>query len=358
MNVIANAMEQSLAARGHEIINFVPHSKLERFHSNRLLMRYLRYRHYPAQVRKAASVGADVQHIVDHGYAHLLPGLTSKLRITNAHDLIPLLTWKGNIESKLGLDGRPSPDHSVRKPVLNLHSLKFIRGYDYVVTISESTADDLVEHLGIQRDKISVIPPALSNVFKPASAEKITEFRTKHQLDAQMKWVMLSGREAYKNHSNAFLAIQHLQSISPDKIGVVRAGLPSPEFDALVDHYQMQGRVRNLFLDHDELATLYSTVDCLLFPSLYEGFGMPVAEVLACGTPAVISHRGALPEVAGELAPAFDAFDTEGMAQALSTAISDSTYIEQIKQQGPVAMQRYHPEKIGEQLESLYQRLL
>jgi len=138
----------------------------------------------------------------------------------------------------------------------------------------------------------------------------------------------------------------------------VRAGLASAEFEQLVEQYGVQDRVRNVFLNHAELPVLYSLVDCLLFPSLYEGFGMPVAEAIACGTPAVISNRGSLLEVADELAVACDPFDVQGMADALLNALYDQEHKQRIEQKGPTAMLKYHPKQIGQSLDTLYRRLL
>ena len=358
MDVIANSMEDSLLTLGHDVINFQPVSPLERFAPNRIVMRYLRYADYARQVVKSAnSYGADIQHVVDHGYAHLVPHLKSKLRICNAHDLIPLLTWKGRIE-ELDLDGQPiGSGKKSRKPLLNLHSLNFLKKFDHIVTISESTANDLVDYLGISNDRITVIPPALNPAFGPTDTSLIKSFRKKHDLDESIKWVMLSGREAYKNHPNAFRAIHQLSESTGQKIGIVRAGLASREFDELVNRYAMQDITRSVFLDHSELPALYSAVDCLLFPSLYEGFGMPVAEAVACGTPAVVSNRGSLPEVAGDLAVMVDPFDIVGLAEALKLAIYDNRYRGYVRQKGFNAMAKYHPHKIGQSLDELYSRL-
>ena len=345
-------------AIGHEVSSFEPVSRLERFNSSRLLMRYLRYIHYPALVRKGANTGADVQHVVDHGYAHLAPALKSDMRLSNAHDLIPLLTWKGRIES-LDLNGRRlTSGANLRKPLLNLRSLSFLKDFDHIVSVSESTANDLIEFLNLERSQISIIPPALNTMFKPANETEITAFKQRYRLDPTMKWVMLTGREAYKNHPNAFAAIKLLVDSSDHHIGIVRTGLASTEFEHLVQRYGVQDRVRNLFLNYTELPVLYSSVDCLLFPSLYEGFGMPVAEAIACGTPAVISNRGSLPEVANQLAVACDPFDVEGMAGALSNALYDQEHRQQIAQNGPTEMLKYHPKRIGQSLDTLYRRLL
>lgn len=349
MDVIADATQSSLEAMGHTVSSVTPRSPLERWHRNRLVMRYLRYVHYPRYAKRNGNQGADIQHVIDHGYAHLLPALSSPVKISNVHDLIPMLTWRGKIDKNTSLP---------RKPVLNLHSLNYLQRFDHLITISESTSRDLQEYLNIDDSMVSVIPPVLNPIFKPIDKHKIVAFKRDKKLDDDTKWILLSGREYYKNHQTAVQAVKLLSDRCDCRIGILRIGLASPEFDALLERYGMQDRAKSMFVKHTDLPILYNAVDCLLFPSLYEGFGMPVAEATACGTPVVTSNRGALPEVAPSLALSYDALDAQGLAQGLEKALDDDQYRAMLKTQGIVAMSKYHPKQIGVRLQSVYQKLL
>lgn len=359
MGVYANSLDLSLRQNNCEVSHFTPQAWLERYKHNVVIMRYLRYIHYPRLVARQFDDSADVHHVIDHGYAHLLPKLPSGKRVVSVHDLIPLLTWKGALASEpveLGQPGaRPAP---TRKPLLNLHSLGFLSGYDQIISSSESTARDLVTHLGIERELIAVVPPALQNIFSRASDHQIESFRQQYGFDSATKWLLVSGRQRYKNHATCLRVFKQLLSQVDASIGLIKTGLPSPEFEALVRHHGLEGNVRSLFIEkHSDLPVLYSMADCLLFPSLYEGFGIPVAEALACGTPAVVSNRGSLPEVAGKLIPALDAFDVDGLAEAVQQALFDQAYQQHIAQQAPPKMQRYSIENVGRQVAEIYQAI-
>lgn len=358
MDIYADALGSALESLGHSVEQTIPQSRLERFSSNRWVMRYLRYLHYPRSIHNTSVRPGCIQHVVDHGYAHLLPKLTAPVKVCNAHDLIPLLHWKGLIESS---NECPSAiqvkARYVRKPRLNLHSLAFLERYDHLITISANTAKDLQTHLGISPEKISVIAPVLNPCFKPATEREVEDIREKYGLSKDRRWVMLSGREFYKNHRTALAAIKRLKDRLNIQISVVKTGWESDEFASQVAHTGLSDCTHSVFVAPEDMAGFYSTVDCLLFPSSYEGFGMPVAEALACGTPAVISNRGSLPEVAPSLLQGVDAFDDRAIADKLEEALFEPRLRHSIAEQGPIDMRQYSPEIIGGSVSDLYERL-
>lgn len=359
MGVVADSMERTLSQHGCDVSNVVPSSSLERRHQNRLIMRYLRYWHYPRYARALSSDTVDVHHVIDHGYAHLLPSLPAQAkRVVSVYDLIPFLTWKGVIESNADTAASLPRKPAVRKPLLNLHSLKHLSGFDHITTSSEQTSRDLQQYFAIKKDNISVIPPVLSDHFAPVDDATITEFCHRYDLDRNKKWLMISGREYYKNHLTSLRVFKQLLKTCELPLGLIKTGMASPEFDQLVTSLGLNKNVKTFFLaDQSELPVVYSLVDCVLFPSLYEGFGMPVAEALACGTPAVISNRGSLPEVAPQLLDSYEPFDIEGLAQAAYQALNDNEWRDHIAEQGPKQMQMYHSDVLGQRYIEVYQSL-
>lgn len=353
MDIYADSLAKSV---GDDFLlqSIRPASRLERFSDSRLLMRYLRYWRYPQQVKTHV---ADLHHVLDHGYAHLHPylkhgNLNTKTCIT-VHDLIPMLTWKGHLRAANG------EALNTRKPWLNLKSLSYLAHYDRILSVSQSTKADLIRYLGVSAEKIDVIPPIISDIFKPSSPFKINELINKYEFERGCKWIMISGGEFYKNHRTCLEVLVELNQQSHVDFRLVKTGLPSPEFDQMVDELGLRSKVRSVYLeDALELVTLYSFIDCLLFPSLYEGFGMPVAEALACGTPVVTSDRGSLPEVGGELASICDAGDVEALSQAIISVVFDKSRKDAVQEQGPIWGRQFRSENIQPQLDQFYHSCL
>ncbi|GHA08358.1 mannosyltransferase [Arenicella chitinivorans] len=359
MEVYADSLSAALALAGAEVSHFRPVSWLERKAQNRFVMRFLRYVSYPWQVRKNAADGALIQHVTDHGYAHLYPQLSATVKVCSAHDLIPLLSWKGIIETVLAPDGTPSDSRAAaRKPVLNLHSLSFLDRFDHLITISEQSAADLVQYLGIDKQKISVVPPVIAAHYVPQAPDEIERVMAKYGLQMDRKWIMISGSEYYKNHRNSLLAIAQLIKRTKQKIGIFKSGWVTPEFAQMVEELGLSSYTVTSHIAGDDLPAIYSAVDCLSFPSLYEGFGMPVAEAAACGTPVVISDRGALKELNLGLFSNLDPFDTQAISCAIERALFDKPFREHIQHEGPQAVARFREAAVGQQCINLYRELL
>jgi glycosyltransferase involved in cell wall biosynthesis len=169
------------------------------------------------------------------------------------------------------------------------------RHADAVVAVSSFTRDELVELVGVPADRVRVVPNGVEPVFTPEGPA------------AEGDYVLAVGTlEPRKNLGRAVDAAR----IAGVELRVVGApGWGGVEVPAWT------GR-----LDDGELATLYRGARCLVFPSLYEGFGLPVLEAMACGTPVVTTRGGATEEVAGGAAVLVDALDPEAIAAGIVEA--------------------------------------
>jgi len=345
MEIYAESSALALQDKPIRLNVFQPKSWLEQYSSSVFVMRFLRYWQYP---RSISNLNADIHHVLDHGYAHLLPKLSQGASCITVHDLIPMLHWKGLLDAQ----------RNVKKPWLNLKSLDYLHRFDHIVAVSNSTRDDLLEYLQIKAEKISVIPPVISHRFQVLDRLRVDEFAKKYSLDLDAKWLMISGREFYKNHRTSLQVLNTIFKNSEKNLRLIKTGLPSSDFTAMVSSLGLKSKVTEIYLkDVNELPLLYNFVDCLLFPSLYEGFGMPVVESMACGTPVVISDRGSLPEVGGGIALQSDALDVEKLAQAVTQCLSDPLTIERFRIEGPKHAARYSADRVGRQLEQFYQRV-
>jgi glycosyltransferase involved in cell wall biosynthesis len=168
---------------------------------------------------------------------------------------------------------------------------------DAVVAVSEFTRDELVDLLHVPAERVRVVPNGIEPVFSPDGPA------------AEGDYVLAVGTlEPRKNLARAVEAAE-LAGVELRVVGAAGwGGVAVPGW---------RGRV-----DDDELAALYRGARCLVFPSLYEGFGLPVLEAMACGTPVVTTRGGATEEVAGGAAVLVDALDPAAIAAGIGEAVA------------------------------------
>lgn len=164
------------------------------------------------------------------------------------------------------------------------------------VCISESTASDLNKYYSISRDKVVVARTGVSSRFHPASDDEIKSFKDKYGI-MQEYYITAGERGAYKNIKLFFSGLAKLKNRKRYQV-LCLGGRPElePELSALL----IDVPVAMLRVSDDELRCAYAGAVALVYPSLYEGFGMPIIEAMACGCPVVTCRGGAIPEVAGE----------------------------------------------------------
>ncbi len=182
------------------------------------------------------------------------------------------------------------------------------------IAISEHTAHDLTNcFTDISKESVTVAYCGVSNTFSPAESEEINAFKNKYGI-IKPYFLSVGGGSGYKNGVLFFKAFSQLaSSYGFDIICTGSSGLLVPEFRA----YTSGSNVQMLQLSDEELATAYSGAVALVYPSKYEGFGMPVIEAMACGCPVITCPNASIPEVAGEAAIYVNDDDVDGLANAL-----------------------------------------
>lgn len=196
------------------------------------------------------------------------------------------------------------------------------RTADRFIAISNHTKRDLVDRLGIDPQRITVVHLAPDERFRPSNDHARREaVKAKYGLPSRYVFT-IGGKEPRKNVQAAIQAFLEMPAELRKQIGLVIAG-PSWRGNSYEDSPKLN--IRSIgYVDDNDLPTLYGMADAFAFLSLYEGFGMPVLEAMACGTPVVCSNRTSLPEVAGDAAVVVDAEDTSKAADSLSSLLADS----------------------------------
>jgi glycosyltransferase involved in cell wall biosynthesis len=207
-----------------------------------------------------------------------------------------------------------------------------VRAADRVIAVSHRTADDLTDRLDVPPEKIRVIHLGVDPSFTPArDAAKIVALRQKYGLLDPFV-LAVSTIEPRKNYERLIAAFAQASRSADGPRMLVIAGrkgwLYESVFEAVATH-DVADHVRFLdYLADDELDTLYHAASAVAMPSIYEGFGIPVLEAMASGTPVVCSTAGSLPEVAGDAALLVEPEDVDGLAAALIRLVGD----EQLRQ--------------------------
>jgi glycosyltransferase involved in cell wall biosynthesis len=273
-------------------------------------MRIARYLGYPRQAWRRRG---DLNHIIDHGYAHLIWVLGANRTVVTVHDLIPLLLWKGLIPGV-----KPDRPHPLAE--LSFRALKRAR---HLIAISENTKRDLIRHLGCEAEQISVIYLGIDSSFKPSGEEDRRRLRKKFGLPCNGSYLVLASvTDFYKNEETSLVIVKRLQEICSKPVILVRLGPITQGWRENVRVNGMDQRVVELRWA-PSMCELYNAVDCLLFPSWYEGLGLPPMEAMACGIPAVTSNTPALAEWVGDAALMSAPDDVKSLTEAVRMMLED-----------------------------------
>jgi len=353
MDIYADALTETLrslqACNNLQVNEYIP--KIPSWASRtpetlNLRMRLSRYLAYPLQAR--AHQGT-VNHIIDHGYAHLLHIIDPKRSVVTVHDLIPLLAWKGVI---------PGLSYS-HYPFLNKVSLNALRKARAIIAVSNSTKNDLINYCKLPEEKISVIHNGLDNCFRSEPAGRRRALRKTFGFpDESTHLILITGSLSYKNHSTSLRVVEQLQAICQNSVQLVRLGADNHLLQSDLKGIRLNKPLLNLqSIDKQRLVDLYNSVDCLLFPSLYEGFGWPPLEAMACGTPVVTSDAGSLPEIVGNAALMASPNDVGGLCEAILTMLEDSAKRREFVRRGLENAARFSWERCASAIMDIYQKI-
>jgi glycosyltransferase involved in cell wall biosynthesis len=233
---------------------------------------------------------------------------------------------------------------------------------DHVLADSQATKDDLIDLYGTSPEKITVLLSGVDVRYQPVTdAARIQSVREKYDIPKGPYIFSIGTVQPRKNYSRLVEAIHQL---GPDfahvnlVIGGGKGWLDAPIFQK-VKELGMSEQVRFTgFVDDDDVPVLYSAAKVTAYPSLYEGFGFPIVESMACGTPVVTSNVSSMPEVAGDAALSIDPYDVTALAKALRTLLTDETLRETLVKRGYDQAARFTWKKAAVQLKSVYDEML
>jgi len=198
-----------------------------------------------------------------------------------------------------------------------------VKAADAIVAISEFTAREIEQLLGAPRNKIHVVASGLAEHIREPEAEKVREL--KDRLGLERPYLLNVGTlEPRKNIAFLVEIFELLRGFDGD---LVLAGMKGWSFQPILDRISSSRRADRIrlldYVAEADLPALYAGAELFVFPSLYEGFGFPPLEAMACGTPVLSSTAGSLPEVLGEGAEFCPGFDPAQWAEKIQTFLAD-----------------------------------
>lgn len=306
--------------------------------------------------------------------AHMAAVLWQRLRLP-----APVEWFTGPIDLFHATDYVLPPLRSA-KGLVTIHDLSFLRYPEYadphlvhylaeavpravtratlVLTDSEATREDVVTYLHLPPEKVSVVYGGVSEAFRPIQEQEALE-ETRDRYALPPEYLLSIGRlEPRKNLPGLLRAYRMLldrgQTSLPLAIGGGKGWGYEPIFQAVED-LELKDSVRFLgYVQEQDLPPLLSGAATFVYPSFYEGFGLPPLEAMACGTPVVASNSSCLPEVLGDAALLVPPDETEALAEAIALLLSDEALRRDLRERGLERARRFSWTAAARQLLAAY----
>lgn len=266
---------------------------------------------------------ADVYHFPNF----IRPPLARGASVVTIHD-VAFLRYPETIEAR-------------NLAYLTRHIRDTVRRANAIITVSAFTAREVAELLGVPRDRLHAIPSGLDPAMHRPPPEVVRALR--HRLDLARPYLLSVGTlEPRKNYPFLIEVFDRLTKFDGD---LVIAGRRGWKYQPILDRIARSSRRARIRLLEDisesDLPALYGGAELFVLPSLYEGFGFPPIEAMACGTPAVVSPGGALAEICGDGALVLDAIDAGRWAHEIGELLSAPAALDALRRRGAEQAARY-----------------
>jgi glycosyltransferase involved in cell wall biosynthesis len=203
-----------------------------------------------------------------------------------------------------------------------------------LIAVSQHAASESARLLGVSPEKVTVVYHGVDPSFRPLPADEVADFRERRGLPE--RFLLFVG--TLEPRKNLVRLIEAFARMDEGRVKLVLAGGKGWLYDDLFARVEELGLEHRVlfpgYVPNEELPLWYNAATVFVYPSLYEGFGMPVTEAQACGTPVVTSNVSSLPEAAGEAARLVDPRDVEAIASGLRQVSDDDVLRQELREQG------------------------
>jgi len=296
--------------------------------------------------RSIRSVG-DIVHLPNQHFARYAIFLNQPFIVT-VHDLVRCCF---NFDRE-----------TISEKILLKLDVRYIKQASHIIAISQITKSDLTKYLGIPETKISVIYNGVDHsIFKPYEPYQMRQYQ---MMLSHKPYILYVGSERRrKNLDRLFEAFATLRQEFP-KLKLVKVGGPGRHIqfrrDLLKKLSSLGITEAVIFVDNISelsLAYYYSSAMLLAYPSLYEGFGLPPLEAMACGCPVVTANTSSLPEVVGEAGIMVNPYDTHSLVQAMRRVLTDDKLRDSVVRKGLEQSKKFSWEKTAELTRQAYNKV-
>jgi glycosyltransferase involved in cell wall biosynthesis len=280
-----------------------------------------------------------------HAPHYVLPPLVRCRSVVTIHDCIHLM-FPQYLPNRMAL--------AYARTSIRLAARRATR----VLTVSESSKRDILRFVDMEPDKIDVIYNAFDERFAvEPREEEVVRVRERYQLHDE--FVLYAGNvKPHKNLERLIEAFDRVRKRGLDHLKLVIIGDEISKYTSLrraVHTHQLHKYVRFLgYLPEETLAVMYRLAGVFVFPSLYEGFGLPPLEAMASGTPVVTSNVSSLPEVAGDAALLVDPYDPDSIAAAIERVLTDERVRRDLRQKGVARARQFSWEQSVTRVREIY----
>jgi len=294
---------------------------------------------------------------------------------------LPVETWAGRLDLFHAPDFFLPPTLPGTRTLVTVHDLSFVRfpdsvmpgmarklntwvpravaRADHITAVSEATRQDLIELYGTPPQKISVLHHGVTSDFQPVTdPARLSAVRKNYGLGSNPFILSVGTVQPRKNYRRLIRAMAHV----PPPVSLVIAGgdgWQTGEIYGEVAAQRLEKRVIFAgFVTDADLPALYSAATLFAYPSLYEGFGLPALEAMACGTPVVTADASALPEVVGDAGLLVDPTDENAIAAGINRLLADRDLQRRLSVAGKRRAAQFTWDNSARQLLAIYRRLL
>jgi len=260
----------------------------------------------------------------------------------------------------------PKTAHPKIKAVMSRRFKWIKREVDLIIAISEATKKDIIEILGIPEEKIRVVYEATPTDINRIEDQKVID-KVKKKFGIKGDYLLtVATLEPRKNLKKIIEAFSKLRTQN-SSLRLVIVGKPGwGDMSEEIGDGRQETGVRGLesgviftgYVSREELSSLYSGASCFVFPSLYEGFGLPILEAMKCGCPVVTSNLSSMPEVAGEAGILVNPLDVKGIARGINEVIGDKERRESLIKKGFEQAKKFSWEKTAKETLRIYHEVI